>query len=110
MQFELLKNVTTAPTTSAAAGSGLLVDSQAPDYNGGFSVQATVVGTGAVSATVLFQVSNDNVGWVTTATMTLSGTTSDTALVNITPSWTYFRASVTAISGTSAAVTVTIGG
>ena len=110
MQFKILDSITTAPTTSAAAGTGLLVDSQTQDSNGGFSVQATVTGTGAVTSTVVFQVSNDSIGWVDAATLTLSGTGSDTAMFSFAPSWTYFRAKISAITGTAAAVTVTIGG
>ncbi len=72
--------------------------------------QATVSGTGAVSATVVIEFSNDGVGWVEGATITLSGTTSDSdGFVSDAP-WVYARANLSAISGTGAAVTVTMGG
>lgn len=71
--------------------------------------QATVAGSGAVSATVLIQFSNDQVGWITGATITLSGTTSASDGFSANASWKYKRANLTAISGTNAAVTVTMG-
>lgn len=67
--------------------------------------QATVNGTGAVSATVLVEVSIDGVGWLTLATITLSGTTSATDGFVAAAGWPNVRARVSAISGTSAAVT-----
>lgn len=72
--------------------------------------QATVSGTGAVSATVLIEVSNDGVGFMLMATITLSGTTSATdGFVSSAP-WSYVRARTTAISGTGATVVVLMGG
>lgn len=68
--------------------------------------QATVVGTGAVSATVLIEVSIDGVSWMTLATITLSGTTSHSDGFVAAGGWPNVRARVSAISGTSAAVTV----
>jgi len=73
-------------------------------------VQARVAGIGAVTATVLVEISNDEVGYMTLGTITLSGTTSATDGFGISPSFRTIRASVTAISGTSAAVTVTLCG
>jgi hypothetical protein len=74
--------------------------------------QATVVGTGAVTATVDIEVSNDGVNVIDTVagTITLSGTTShsDGFTTQHSP-WKYVRANVTAISGTGATVTVTMG-
>lgn len=76
------------------------------------SYQATVVGTGAVSATVKIEVSNDGVGWLsdTTSTLALSGTNIASAGFSSSAPWQYVRANITAISGTGAAVTVTVGG
>ncbi len=72
--------------------------------------QAVVAGTGAVTATVEVQVSLDNSNWLTLATITLSGTTSASdGYVSEAP-WPYVRGKVTAISGTSAAVTLYMGG
>lgn len=76
------------------------------------AIQATVEGTGAVTATVQIEVSNDAKGWVTDsiATLALSGTTTATKGFTSNAAWTYWRANITAISGTGAKVTVSIGG
>jgi len=73
--------------------------------------QASVSGTGAVSATVVVQVSNDieNMGWLDLATITLSGTTSDTDGFTSVASWVYHRGLITAIAGTGAAVNLGVG-
>lgn len=94
---ELLSGATTTVTGSTISLSGQLAR----------SFQAVVTGTGAVSATVLIEVSNDGTNWVTLATLSPSGTTSatDGAAVQVV-AWSYVRARITAISGTSAAVTV----
>lgn len=69
------------------------------------AVGSTTTSTGA--ATVLIQVSNDGVNYITLATITLSLTTSPSsdgfAVAN---SWEYYRANLSAISGTGAKVTV----
>lgn len=74
------------------------------------AIQATVVGSGAVGATVVIEVSNDALFAVSTAvgTITLSGTVDSTDGFTTDAPWKYIRANVTAISGTSAAVTVTV--
>lgn len=68
--------------------------------------QATVTGTGAVTATVLVQVSDDpdTLGWVTLGTVTLSGTTTTTDAFASDTGWLYYRGNVTAVTGTGAAV------
>jgi P pilus assembly chaperone PapD len=71
--------------------------------------QATVAGTGAVSATVVIDVSNDGNYWITAATLSLSGTTSATDGFASTATWPFTRSRITAISGTNAAVTVSVG-
>ena len=73
--------------------------------------QATVTGTGAVSATVVIDVSNDatNVVGTPMGTITLSGTTSSSDGFTSVAPWAYCRARVTAISGTGATVDVNIG-
>jgi hypothetical protein len=59
------------------------------------------------SATVLIEVSDDGVNYITLATITLSLTTSPSsdglACAN---TWEYYRANVSAISGTGASVSV----
>lgn len=68
---------------------------------------------GAGSATVNVEVSNDNVAWVVMGTfnLTLSTTSGDEAEGFIAPNmlWEYARANVTAITGTDASVSLTMG-
>ena len=72
---------------------------------------AKVVGTGAVTAAVIIKVSNtgEDDDWATAATITLSGTTSDSDGFAMNAKWAYTKANVSAITGTGAAVTVTLG-
>lgn len=88
--------------TSTGAGSWMFKDSPYSAF------QATVTGTGAVTATVEIEVSNDGVNAVDTVmgTITLSGTTSHSDGFTSEAPWKYVRANVTAISGTSASVDV----
>ena len=91
--------------TSTGAGNAHFKDSPYASF------QATVSGTGAVTATVDIEVSNDGTNWCDTAagTITLSGTTSATDGFTTTSPWKYVRANVTAISGTGATVSVKMG-
>lgn len=75
------------------------------------AIQATVTGTGAVTATVVIDSSNDGTNWCSTAlgTIALSGTTSASDGFQTDSTWKYIRARVTAISGTGATVNVTMG-
>lgn len=96
--------ILSAVTTTGAGASYTL-----PEGRRGEAYQAAVVGTGAVSATVAVEVSNDETNWDTLGTITLSGTTSDSdGFASIAP-WCFVRGNVTAISGTGAAVTLTVG-
>lgn len=72
--------------------------------------QATVSGTGTVSATILIQVSLDGTNWITLATITLSGTTTATDGAASDAPWLYTRANLTVISGTGATVNAFMGG
>lgn len=71
--------------------------------------QATVTGTGAVTATVNIYGSNDGVNWSKTAlaTLTLSDTTSDSDGVTVVSPVKYVRAVTTNVTGTGATVVVT---
>lgn len=71
------------------------------------SVQATVTGSGSVSATVEIYASNDEIGWKSLFTFSLSGTDSDTASMAIGAPYNWLKADLTAISGTGATVNVT---
>lgn len=91
--------------TTTTTGSWMYKDAPNATY------QATVSGTGAVSATIVIDVSNDGVNAVTTAlgTITLSGTTSASDGFTTSAPWKYVRARITAISGTNATVNVNQG-
>lgn len=78
--------------------------------------QAIVTGTGAVTATVSIQVSNETdtfnaakTNWITLGTISLSGTTTATDGFTTVCPWRYVRANVTAVSGTSATVETIMG-
>ncbi len=89
-------------------GAGNFVYKDSPDA----TFQAVVSGTGAVTATVDIEYSNDGTNAVDTVggTITLSGTTvhSDGFTSQNAP-WKYVRANVTAVSGTGATVQVYMG-
>ncbi len=75
---------------------------------------AKVVGTGAVTATVIIYVSNTGADddWIAATVsphIALSGTTSDADGFAMNAKWAYVKANLSAISGTGAAVTVTLG-
>ncbi|MGB4101350.1 MAG: hypothetical protein WBK91_05540 [Alphaproteobacteria bacterium] len=73
------------------------------------SIQANVVGTGAVSATVPIYVSHDNANWLLLGTITLSGTAAASDGFVAAGRWAYMRADISAMSGVGAAVTVIVG-
>ncbi len=90
---------------ATAIGAGTIISPPMPNQ----TYQATETCTGTCSATVLIQGSDDGVGWVTLGTITLSGTSPPSdGFASIAP-WIEVRGNITAISGTSAAVTVTMG-
>ena len=101
MSQQFLLNGATATTTGNPASA------PSPDR----TYQATVVGTGSVSATVIIEGSNDgsSLSYLTIGTITLSGTTSASDGFVSTASWSFVRARLTAISGTGAAVNATMG-
>ena len=105
MTYALPVNVAALTTTTTSTGNGTYKNSSWTSF------QANVVGTGAVTATVVIDCSNDNLYWCTTplATITLSGTTSSADGFTTTAPWKYVRARVTAISGTGATVNVIAG-
>lgn len=84
-----------------------------PTQVGTKTAQAHVQGTGAVSATVKIEVTNNPLlasSAITALTINLTGTTTavDGASVTV-PTWGYYRANLTAVSGTGATVNVVIG-
>ena len=92
-------------TGRTSTATGTTIEAPGP----GATVQARVTGTGAVTATVVVQVSNfDNV-WLTLGTLSLSGTTTATAGLALDAHWAYIRADLTALTGTGATVDVFMG-
>lgn len=94
-------------TNATATGAGSTFELHARQC----TFQATGTTTaGSGAATIAIRVSNDKVTWLTLGTISLTlstvasgdGFASDAA-------WAYVRANVTAISGTGASVTVTMG-
>lgn len=75
-----------------------------PPWADSFSVQYVETGTGAITATVVTQVSNDGTNWIQLASTALNGTTTTTDGFSFVGSWAYIRAGVSAISGTGATV------
>lgn len=97
----LLKDKTAAATSDAFDAQARTLEAR--------TYQASVKGTGAVTATVVIEGSNDGEFFLEIATITLSGTTSDSDGFVSQAAWGFVRARLTAISGTGAAVTVTMG-
>ena len=91
--------------SATAPGSGNIISPPTPSQ----TYQATETCSGTCSATVQIEGSDDLVGWVTLGTITLSGTSPQSDGFASAAAWIYTRADLTAISGTSAAVTVTMG-
>lgn len=93
---------------SAATATG--AGSAVADAGGAPSFSAEVSGTGSVAATVLIQARNAASGqWLTLGTITLSGTTAATDGFASLARYMEYLANLTAVSGTGAAVTVTMG-
>ena len=91
---------------TTGAGAWLYKDSPETTF------QAIVSGTGAVTATVTIEVSNDgiNAGTTVMGTITLNGTTvTADGFTSTSAPWKYVRANVTAVTGTGATVQVYFG-
>lgn len=73
--------------------------------------QVVLTGTGAISATIYFEVSLDGTNWVSPgmATVSLSGTNSVTDGFASNAPWRFVRVNINALSGTGASVTVYMG-
>lgn len=95
------------PLFLARTSTGACVARNAPGP--GATVQAAVTGTGAVSATVVIQVSNIENSWLDLGTLSLSGTTTATQGLALDAHWVYIRADITGLSGTGATVDVVMG-
>jgi hypothetical protein len=91
--------------TTTGAGDAFQVPDGRPDR----TFQAIVAGTGSVSATVVVEVSSNNVDWMTLGTITLSGTTRAADGFASRAPWPMVRGNVTALSGTDARVALRMG-
>ena len=97
-------------TTMLAAVTATGAGSAVSDGGRGPSFSANVAGTGAVTATILVEGRNTASGvFFTLATITLSGTTSASDGFASLARYMEYRANLTAVSGTGAVVTVTMG-
>lgn len=98
MPIPLLDNVTSVNAGAAVPGGQIA----------SFSAQASVTGTGSVSATVVIEGSNNGDDWVQIATLSMSGTGRATDGGVAQTLWSQIRARVSAISGTNASVSAAI--
>ena len=94
----------TGQTTTATGSSAMVQQTTAQR-----TYQATVLGSGAQTATVIVEGSNENINFLTLGTITLSGTTTASDGFASEAAWVFVRARLTAISGTGATVTVVMG-
>ncbi|MDD4971843.1 MAG: hypothetical protein PHT07_20655 [Paludibacter sp.] len=100
-----VKSAAPLNATTTSTGDWTLKDSPST------TIQAIVVGTGTVTATIVIDCSNDGIYACTTplASIGLNGTTSSSDGFTTNAPWKYFRYRVTAISGTGATVNVNYG-
>ena len=71
--------------------------------------QAIATGAGAITASVNIEVSNDGINFLVLGTISLSGTNTATDGLASSAKWNYVRATLTAITGTSAQVSTIMG-
>lgn len=96
---KIMSAVTSAPTIGNIARPSLV----------SAVLQAAVAGTGAVSATVIIDVSLDGANWLPLATLAMAGTTTASDGFAMSAPWEFVRPRVSAISGTGASVDVWFG-
>ena len=104
MNIRTISLLTGATGTGAGAAFG-------PFDSPSMTFQAVgTVSTSIGAATVKIQVSNDGTNWIDLGTITLTlATSASSDGLSAFAAWAYVRANVTAISGTDATVTVTMG-
>ena len=100
-----LINIASGITAPGVGAPIRLVD----EYTSENCYQITLVGTGAVTAAAVIEVSNDNIGWISDANSTVNLSGNDNVSVGFISSsaWGYVRARVSGISGTNASLSVT---
>ena len=97
-----VSSATVAPTSDVMLQTGVIATGdRISDKPLNRTYQATVTGTGAVSATVVIEASNDLSGWVPLGTITLTGTNLASDGVVSQTMWRHVRARCTAISANS---------
>jgi hypothetical protein len=96
--FNLLEDVTTAVV---GEGNKINVNPR--------TIQATVEGTGALTADIEIHVSNDHDNWILLATINLAGVTAATDGFVTDAPWSFTRARLVAVTGTDAVVNVNVG-
>lgn len=87
-------------TTTNTTGSTIT------DLNAGGAFQATISGTGAVACTVTIECSLDATNWISLATITLSGTNTDTDGFSSVGQWPNYRATTSGVTGTVTSIVV----
>lgn len=99
------------PIALIMSATATVTGETAQGFARGMTFQASgVTSSGSGSATVNINVSNDGQTWMVLGTITLTlGTTATGNGFAADAPWAYVRACITAISGTGAAVTVTMG-
>lgn len=101
--------VTTTTLLNAVTVTGAGTAAQPVGTDKTFHASGTT-SSGSGAATVLVQVSNDNTNWLTLGTIGLTlGTAATSDGFASRARWKYVRGNVTAISGTTATVTLTMG-
>lgn len=92
-------------TTSASK----VGDKFGPFENSGSTFQASVEGSGALTATVVIEVSNDGKNFLPLGTITLAGNNAVSDGFASSAPWAFFRAKTTALTGTNAVATAHAG-
>lgn len=108
MDTRLSDGTETLLSAATATGAGTALDIVGRSTQTFQAVGQTASGAG--SATIKIQVSNNGTNWLDLGTITLTlGTSAASDGFAAYAPWAYVRANITAISGTGAAVTVTVG-
>lgn len=100
--MKILSNTLIAAVTGDRIHSSR-IDSSAPTT---WTHSATLTGTGAVSATILVEGSNDNSAWFPLCTLSPTGTTSATDAITGISASLHIRHRCTTITGTGASASV----
>lgn len=97
--------ILTSAIAATAAGAVFIPNDLNPRQR---QVQAFMTGTGALTATVLVEVSLDGVNYAQAASLALSGTAYDSKLAQVLAEGCWIRTTVSALTGTGATVSTLI--